>query len=156
MKTKEKVIKHLDAACRGMNDNDTFIGMYTHGRDVSILIAGNDTTCSVKLGVLIDRYYQGDAEEGEIRIAKIIIDAFRAVSAVSPMSGAKFSMDMASAAMAKLKQMESSVDDDEPEDCEGCELLSTCDNDDAIAYRKANGIPKPKNGKKVGRKSNKK
>lgn len=33
------------------------------------------------------------------------------------------------------------------EDCDGCELIKTCNEEKAIKYRKAHGIPKPKKGK---------
>jgi nitrogen fixation-related uncharacterized protein len=47
-------------------------------------------------------------------------------------------------------------EDDEDEDddisCDECELNRVCDDEKAIAYRKAHGIPRPKKGK--GRKVN--
>lgn len=42
-------------------------------------------------------------------------------------------------------------DDEDEEDCSKCDLNRVCNADEAIAYRKANGIPQPKKGFK-GRK----
>lgn len=39
------------------------------------------------------------------------------------------------------------LNDDDEEDCGGCELMRVCDEDRAIEYRKAHGIPRPKKGK---------
>jgi radical SAM protein with 4Fe4S-binding SPASM domain len=36
---------------------------------------------------------------------------------------------------------------DEEEDCGDCELMKVCNGEQAIAYRKAHGIPRPKKGK---------
>lgn len=42
-------------------------------------------------------------------------------------------------------------DDDDDDDCATCPNMRTCELEAAIAYRKENGIPKPKKGKKANK-----
>ena len=155
MKTLEKVNKHIEDACKAMNDNDVFFGFYVSGKNVSISITGNDDKKhAARLGILLDRYYSGDAEEGEKRLAEIVINAVQALVGVSSESGVKLMRDIAKASLVRILSSLDDVsdgDDDEEENCEECENNKTCPLPQAIAYRKANGIPKPKKG---GRKVN--
>ena len=53
---------------------------------------------------------------------------------------------MLEAITQKIKHL-NEIDGDD--DCSNCELNRTCNDDDAIAYRKAHGIPRPKKGGKA-------
>lgn len=158
MKTIEKVNKLIGEACKTMNDNDVFLSLYRSGRNVRIAITGDDDTRpAAMIAFILDRYYRGDAEEGEIRLAEIIIKALQALVGIkkSSESGVKFMRDIAKASLAGILQDlddVSDADDDDDENCEECENNKTCHLPQAIAYRKANGIPKPNKGKKGGRK----
>lgn len=81
------------------------------------------------------------------------IGAINAVGDLYPRLGVKFQSIMLEHMMETVEKDideifgSESEGDEEEEDCANCGLVRECDNSAAIAYRKANGIPRPKNGK---------
>lgn len=162
MKTKEKEIqKKIVELCEAFGDNDRFVVFRASDNNVNIALSNGhetgDACTSFSLAQVINEYLCGNANEGAERLSEIIITAIEGIIYTSPKAGAKLAERFAKASMRGLKRTldklsEDDDDIDEKEDCDGCELIKTCNEEKAIKYRKEHGIPKPKKGKKGGRK----
>lgn len=162
MKTKEKEIqKKIAELCEAFGDNDRFIVFRKSDNNVNIALPDGDYVTdehvSASLANVINAYLLGKGDEGMERFSEIILDAIEAIIGVSPKAGAKLLERFANASLLGLKRTldmlnEDNDDIDDNEDCDGCELVKTCNEEKAIKYRKSHGIPKPKKGKKSGRK----
>lgn len=164
MKTKEKEIqKKITELSDLMGEDDKFFMFRKNDNVVDIALpSGNgkvkDVDVSAALASVLEAYLLGNGGKGVDRISEIIISAIEAVVGVSPDAGAKLTSRFAMAALIGMKstldkfKSEDDENEEEQEDCEGCELVRTCNNDSAIKYRREHGIPKPKKGKKGGRK----
>ena len=161
MKTKEKEIqKKIKELCELMDENDKFFFFRKKGNVVDIALPSaseeNDNRVSAALSSVIEAHFFDKGNDGVDRLSEIIVDSIEALIGVSPLAGAKLTSRFASAALLGMKMTidKLSDDDNDDEDCENCEFLKKCNNDAAIKYRKAHGIPKPKKNKKGGRKVN--
>lgn len=165
MKTKEKEIqKKIKELCELMGEDDKFFFFRKKGNVVDIALPNaseeNDNRVSAALSSVIEANFLDNGNEGVDRLSEIIVDSIEALIGVSPLAGAKLTSRFAKAALLGMKMTLDKMndldedDDDDAEDCENCEFLKTCENESAIKYRKEHGIPKPKKGKKSGRKIN--
>ena len=164
MKTNGKVKndligKKIDELCEAFNKDDRFLVFRNRGNVVNIALPSNkggikDSDVSVSLAIVIERYLLGDDDEGVKRLSEIVIKSIEAIVGVSQ-AGGKLASRLARAA---ILGMEFSIDrlkelnEDIEEDCGDCEYMRNCDNENAIKYRKTNGIPRPKKNKKGERK----
>jgi hypothetical protein len=160
METKEKEIqKKIKELCELMGEDDKFFFFRKNGNVVDIALPSaseeNDNRVSAALSSVIEAHFLDKGNEGIDRFSEILVDSIEALIGVSPLAGAKLTSRFASAALLGMKMAIDKLsdnDDDDDEDCENCEFLKDCNNDAAIKYRKEHGIPKPKKGKKGGRK----
>lgn len=162
METKEKEIqKKIVELCNTFGDNDHFIVFHKSGNNVNVALPDGDYVTdehvSASIAAIIETYLLGKGDEGIARFSEVILDAVEAIIGVSPKAGAKLTSRFAKAALIGMKMTldklsEDNDDIDENEDCDGCELIKTCNEEKAIKYRKAHGIPKPKKVRKGGRK----
>lgn len=160
MKTKEKEIqKKITELCELMGDNDRFIVFHKSGNVVDIALSSKedettDFKISSALASVIGSHLLGNVNnDGVERFSEIIIDAIEALIGTSPKASVKLQKRFLNASLFGLKtNIEKLMDDDDENDCENCEYLKECNEKDAIKYRKEHGIPKPKKGKKGGRK----
>ena len=158
MKTKEKEIqKKIEELIEAFGDNDRFIVFHKSDNNVNIALPDGDYVSdehvSASLAAVIEAHILGKGDEGIARFSEIIIDAIEALIGMSPKAGEKLISRFAKAALIGMKmtldKLSNDDDDiDDKEDCDGCELIKTCNEEKAIKYRKAHGIPKPKKGKK--------
>ena len=162
MKTKEKEIqKKIKELCELMGEDDKFFFFRKKGNVVDIALPNaseeNDNRVSAALSSVIEAHFLDKGDEGIDRLSEIIVDSIEAIIGVSPLAGTKLTSRFASAAFLGLKKTVDELsnddyDEDDVEDCENCEFMRTCENEAAIKYRREHGIPKPKKGKKGGRK----
>lgn len=162
MKAKEKEIqKKIVELCDAFGDNDHFIVFRESGNNVNIALSNDhktgDAYTSFSLARVINEYLCGDANGGTERLSEIIITAIEGVIYMNPKAGAKLIEKFTKLSMNGIKRtldMLSEDNDiiDEKEDCDGCELIKTCNEEKAIKYRKAHGIPKPKKSDRGERK----
>lgn len=158
METKEKEIqKKIKELCDAFGDNDRFV-VFRNGRNnVNVALPdGNNVTdehVSASIATIIEAHLLGKGDEGISRFSEIILNAIEAIIGVSPNAGEKLTSRLARAAWFGMKMtIDKLSDDDDDEDCENCEFLKECNNDAAIKFRKAHGIPKPKKSDRGERK----
>lgn len=165
MKTNGKVKndlveKKIDELCDAFGNGDDFLVFRKNGNVVNIALpskmkAMSNSSVSASLAAVMEQYLLDDCnDEGAARLSEIIIGAVEAIVGISP-AGGKLASRLAHAAIfgmefsvGRLKKLHKDIE----EDCGDCEYMRTCDNENAIKYRKENGIPKPKKGKKGARK----
>lgn len=165
MKTKEKEIqKKIEELIEAFGDNDRFILFHKSGNNVNIALPDGvhvtDGHVSASIAAIIEAHLLGKGDDGIARFSEIIMDAIEALIGMSPKAGEKLISRFEKAVLIGMKMTLdklSNDDDDEDgeetvEDCENCKFLKTCNHKDAVKYRKEHGIPKPKKGKKGGRK----
>lgn len=156
MKTKVNVGEELEKLVKKMNEGGakgTFLSVYfdTVEKELSISLSqddGGDLVCA--LAAIISTAYNGNTKnEGIVRTGHALVEAVAmAAKDHSSLVGLKVATDFAK----RVIMEDEPSDNDEHEDCEHCENNRTCQLSDAIAYRKANGIRKPKNKKHGGNK----
>ena len=164
MKTKVNVPNEIENLVKKMNavgEDGTFLCLYNNDekKDFSLTLTGEeDSELIATLASIITMGYNGnfDKKHGISRLAHSIVEAVGL--AVSNDDGTDVSnavvRDIVNMWVIKkeFNNITDEIDDDDREDCEHCDNNRTCPLPDAIAYRKANGIRKPKNKKKGGRK----
>lgn len=157
MKTKEKEIqKKIKELCELMDEDEKFFFFRKKGNAVNIALPSaserNDNRVSAALSSVIESHFLDKGDEGIDRLSEIIVNSIEALIGMSPLAGAKLTSRFAKAALLGMKMTldrikdfdEDNDDIDENEDCDGCELIKTCNEEKAIKYRKTHGIPKPK------------
>lgn len=154
MKTKEKEIqKKIKELCELMDEDEKFFFFRKKDNVVDIALPKaseeNDDRVSAALFSVIEAYFLDKGDEGIGRLSEIIVNSIEALIGVSPLAGAKLTSRFAKAALLGMKMTLDRIkgfddDIDEKEDCDGCELIKTCNEEKAITYRKKHGIPKPK------------
>lgn len=154
METKKfKFEKELEKLAQNMGDDEILLAIHANAknRDLSILAVDdekNDSNLVCILAAIIETSLSGCEDEGLNRITRIILDALKLVQGSdNPEVGLRFATEMLEAVTQKIKSHLNEIEEDE--DCASCELNRTCNDDDAIAYRKAHGIPRPRKGGKA-------
>ena len=133
MKTVKKISELLDSV-KMKEDKALFVAYAKNSELVKSVAAGNiDDIQGMFEGIITDAL-EPDAPKHLKLIASAIIGAV-----VNVTGGILFEDD---------------EDEDDDISCDECELNRVCNDDKAIAYRKANRIPRPKNSRNG--KSNKK
>ena len=151
MKTKEfNVTSELEKIAQKMTNNETLFAIYVNDKtgDPSILTTGEgDANIVCALAEILETSLTNKGDKGMDRVTKIIITALKLVQGSHSIAGLKLATEMLKGILED--ELLNNNDDDEKivEDCDGCELIKTCNEEKAIKYRKAHGIPKPKKGK---------
>ena len=156
MKTKGfNVEKELERIAKNLSNEETLFAIYVNDKtgDLSILTTGEgDANIVCTLAEILEMSLTNKGDKGMDRVTKIIITALKLVQGSHSIAGLKLATEMLKGILED--ELLNNDDDDEKvvEDCDGCELIKTCNEEKAIKYRKAHGIPKPKKNKKGGRK----
>lgn len=156
METKEfNVEKELERIAKNLSNEETLFAIYVNDKtgDLSILTTGEgDANIVCTLAEILEMSLTNKGDKGMDRVTKIIITALKLVQGSHSIAGLKLATEMLKGILED--ELLNNDDDDEKvvEDCDGCELIKTCNEEKAIKYRKAHGIPKPKKNKKGGRK----
>ena len=153
MKTKEfNVDKELERIAKNLSDEETLFSIYVNDKtgDMSILTTGEgDANIVSAFAAILDMSLTNKGDEGMDRVTKIILTALKMVQTSHSIAGLKLATELLKGMLEKGGILNN---DDDDEDCEGCEFVKSCDSESAIKYRKEHGIPRPKKGK--GRKVN--
>ena len=151
MKTKEfNVTKELEKIAQKMTNDATLFAIYVNDKEkeLSVLTTGEDDKdiiCSI--AAILETSLTGKGDEGMDRVTHIILEALKLVQTSKSIAGLKLATEMLKGVAEKAGLL-----NDEEEGCGDCELMKVCNEKEAIEYRKAHGIPRPKKGK--GRKVN--
>ena len=155
MKTKGfNVEKELERIAKNLSNEETLFAIYVNDKtgDLSILTTGEgDANIVSALAEILEMSLTNKGDEGMDRVTKIIITALKLVQSSHSIAGLKLATEMLKGILED--ELLNNDDDDEKivEDCDGCELIKTCNEEKAIKYRKAHGIPRPKKSRKGGR-----
>ena len=156
METKRfNVEKELESIAKNLSNEETLFAIYVNDKtsDMSILTTGEgDANIVCTLAEILETSLTNKGDKGMDRVTKIIITALKLVQGSHSIAGLKLATEMLKGILED--ELLNNDDDDEKvvEDCDGCELIKTCNEEKAIKYRKAHGIPKPKKVRKYGRK----
>lgn len=156
MKTKGfNVKKELERIAKNLSNKETLFAIYVNDKtgDLSILTTGEgDANIVCTLAEILETSLTNKGDKGMDRVTKIIITALKLVQGSHSIAGLKLATEMLKGILED--ELLNNDDDNEKivEDCDGCELIKTCNEEKAIKYRKAHGIPKPKKVRKGGRK----
>jgi len=147
MKTKEfNVTRELEKIAQKMSDDETLFAIYVNDneRDLSVLTpVEDDKNIICTIAAILETSLTGKGDEGMDRVTHIILEALKLVQASKSIAGLKIAAEM----LKSVVEKSGLVDDDKEDDCGDCELMKVCNEEQAIAYRKAHGIPRPKKGK---------
>ena len=147
MKAKEfDVTKELEKIAQKMSNDETLFSIYVNDKkkELSVLKTGEDDKNIVcTIAAILETSLTGQGDEGMDSVTHIILEALKLVQTSKSIAGFKLATEMLKNASKKAD----SVDNDNEEDCGGCELMRVCNEQEAIKYRKAHGIPRPKKGK---------
>ena len=151
METKEfKVESELERIAKNLSNEETLFAIYVNDKtgDLSILTTGEgDANIVCALAEILETSLTNKGDKGMDRVTKIIITALKLVQGSHSIAGLKLATEMLKGILED--ELLNNNDDDEKivEDCDGCELIKTCNEEKAIKYRKAHGLPRPKKGK---------
>lgn len=143
--------KELEKLAKKMSDDEILLMIHGNvkNENLSILAVDDeeyDKNLVCVIAAILETSLTGDGDSGLNRVTRIILDALKLVQGSdNPVAGLRLATEMLEGVAQKVK---SNLEEAEEEgDCANCELNRTCNDDDAIAYRKAHGIPRPKKGK---------
>lgn len=152
MKTKEfNVTSELEKIAQKISDDETLFAIYVNDKkkELSVLTTGeNDKDIVCTIAAILETSLTGHGNEGMDRVTHIILEALKLVQTSKSIAGLKLATEM----LKSVAEKAGLLDDKDEEGCGDCELMKVCNEEQAIAYRKAHGIPKPKKNKKGGRK----
>lgn len=152
MKTKEfNVTSELEKIAQKMNNDETLFAIYVNDKkeELTVLTTGEDDKNIIcTIAAILETSLTGEGDEGIDRVTHIILEALKLVQTSKSIAGLKLATEMLKGVAEKAGLLDDDDNDvDEEEDCGDCELMKVCNNEQAIAYRKAHGIPRPKKGK---------
>jgi len=145
MKTKEfNVTSELEKIAQKMTNDETLFAIYVNDKkeELSALTTGeddNEIICTI--AAILETSLTGKGDEGMDRVTHIILEALKLVQKTSTMASLKLATEMLKGVAEKAGLL------DDEEGCGDCELMKVCNEKEAIEYRKAHGIPRPKKGK---------
>jgi len=147
MKTKEfNVTRELGKIAQEMSNDETLFAIYVNykKKELSATITGEDDKNIIcPIASILDMSLTGNGDEGIDRVTHIILEALKLVHTSNSIAGLKISAEM----LKGVAEKAGLLDDEDEDGCGDCELMRVCDEQDAIEYRKAHGIPRPKKGK---------
>lgn len=140
------VTRELEKIAQEMSNDDTLFAIYVNDKKeelATLTTEEDDKNIICAIAAILETSLTGKGDEGMNRVTHIILEALKLVQASKSIAGFKLATEM-----LKVVAEESGLLDDEDEDgCGDCELMRVCNEQDAIEYRKAHGIPRPKKGK---------
>lgn len=149
MKTKEfDVTRELEKIAKKASNDDTLFAIYVNEKtkDLSVLTAGEDNNNIIcAIAAILKMSLTGHGDEGMDVVAHIILEALKLVQTSNSIAGLKLATEM----LKGVAEKAGLLDDDDEEDCGDCKFMKVCNQEQAIAYRKAHGIPRPKKGGKA-------
>ena len=147
MKTKEfNVTSELEKIAQKMSNDETLFAIYVNDKkkELSVLTTGeNDKNIICTIAAILETSLTENGDEGMDRVTHIILEALKLVQISKSIAGLKLATEM----LKGVAEKAGLLDDDDKEGCGDCELMRVCNEQDAIEYRKAHGIPRPKKGK---------
>ena len=147
MKTKEfNATSELEKIAQKMSNNETLFAIYVNDKkeELSILTTGEDDKDIIcTIAAILETSLTGNGDEGMDRVAHIILEALKLVQTSKSIAGLKLATEM----LRNVAEKAGLLNDEDEDDCGDCELAKVCNEEQAIAYRKAHGIPRPKKGK---------
>jgi hypothetical protein len=152
MKTKKfNVTSELEKIAQKMSNDETLFAIYVNDKkkELSVLTTGEDDKNIIcTIAAILETSLTGHGDEGMDRVTHIILEALKLVQTSKSIAGLKLATEMLKGIVEKAGLLDDEDDGvDEEEDCGDCELMKVCNEEQAIAYRKAHGIPRPKKGK---------
>jgi len=160
----KKVEKKIDELINMVGNNESVVVIYKDEKDnVNYFDSCKDgLDIAAAIATVLDDYYGDDIKDGKI-FAEGVMDALGAIIKKRGNAGRRIVlrlMPMISMAAKqtlenlrdRLQKMAGDNDEDADEDCTDCDERFNCPLPSAIKWRKEHGIPKPKKGKKGGRK----
>lgn len=124
-----------------------------NGEGTFAVVCGQEEAVGAALATMIDDAFDDNVkDEREKEIGKIIVNAVETVIASGRKSGLYITKRIHDALSDSLRNKVSDIlanhdNDDKDEDCSTCPINRVCNEENAIAYRKANHIRKPKGSK---------
>ena len=148
MKTKElNVTSEIEKIAQKMNDNyEALFAIYVSDKkkELALLTTGeNDKNIICTIAAILETSLTGNGDEGMDRVTHIILEALKLVQTSKSIAGLKLATEMLKGVAEKARLL----NDEDEDGCGDCELMKVCNEEQAIAYRKAHGIPRPKKGK---------
>jgi len=147
MKTKEfNVTSELEKIAKNISNDETLFAIYVNDKkeELAALTTGeNDKNIICTIAAILETSLTGNGDEGMDRVTHIILEALKLVQTSKSIAGLKLATEM----LKGVAESAGLLDDNNEEDCGDCELIKVCNEEQAIAYRKAHGIPRPKKGK---------
>ena len=147
MKTKEfNVTSELEKIAQKMSNNETLFAIYVNDKneELSVFTTGeNDKNIICTIAAILETSLTDNGDEGMDRVTHIILEALKLVQTSKSIAGLKLATEMLKGIAEKAELL----NDKDEDGCGDCELMRVCNEQDAIEYRKAHGIPRPKKGK---------
>ena len=152
-KEKFDVRAAMESLQDNLNEEDSFFGMYWNEKkqQIDLSFAIDDDDMSAMLAAIIDEGLRKNGRKGMKRLADVIVKALQLLIMEGTPSASTFSSRMLRASSVALSEKLKAIADEDindDDDCSDCEMLKTCNEEAAIKYRKAHGIPKPNKGSK--------
>lgn len=145
MKTKGfNVTSELEKIAQKMSNDETLFAIYVNDKkkELSVLTTGEDDKNIIcTIAAILETSLTGHGDEGMDRVTHIILEALKLVQTSKSIAGLKLATEMLKGIAEKAGLL------DDEDGCGDCELMRVCNEQDAIEYRKAHGIPRPKKGK---------
>ena len=147
MKTKEfNVTSELEKIAQNISNDETLFAIYVNDKkeELAVLTTGEDDKNIIcTIAAILETSLTGNGDEGMDRVTHIILEALKLVQTSKSFAGLKLATEM----LKGVAEKAGLLDDNNEENCGDCELIKVCNEEKAIAYRKAHGIPRPKKGK---------
>lgn len=147
MKTKGfNVTSELEKIAQKMSNDETLFAIYVNDKkkELSVLTTGEDDKNIIcTIAAILETSLTGNGDEGMDRVTHIILEALKLVQTSKSIAGLKLATEMLKVVTEKAELL----NDKDEDGCGDCELMRVCNEQDAIEYRKAHGIPRPKKGK---------
>lgn len=145
MKTEKfNTSSELEKILRKMSGDETLFAIYEKkDKELAVFATSDnrkDIVCAI--AAILETSLTGKGDECMDAVTHIIIDALKRVQKSKSVAGLKLVTEMLKGIVEK-----SEIRDDDNEDCTDCELMRVCDEKQAVEYRKAHKIPRPKKGK---------
>lgn len=151
MKTKEfNVTSELEKFAQKISNDETLFAIYVNDKkeELAALTTGEDDKNIIcTIAAILETSLTGNGDEGMDRVTHIILEALKLVQTSKSIAGLKLATEM----LKGVAEKAGLLNNKDEGDCGDCKLIKVCNEEQAIAYRKAHGIPRPKkgNGRKV-------
>ena len=152
-KKNSNVIKELDNLVKKMESRGgRFLGFYFNDLENTCFVALTDEQFDKELcaglASLLHMALEGDGNEGMSRLTDIILNALLLIQKSATEGSIDFMVKLLNDFSEELKginsELENFIADNAEHNCGNCEDMRTCNEEQAIKYRKEHGIPRPK------------